>query len=435
MTLEGKKIVLGVCGGIAAYRAVELCSLLLKQGALVRVVMTHSATQFVTPLTFATLSQFPVYTDLFDQPRSYEMEHISWAKWADALVIAPATANVIAKMAAGLADDALTTLYISFAGPVIVAPAMNTHMLRHPTTQENLARLRAHGVHIVPCGVGRLACGDEGEGRLAEPAVILEHIAVVLSGRAPEKPSQFVEISLSPAMPATVEVPLLAGKTVVITSGPTHEYIDPVRFITNPSSGKMGAALAREAARSGAEVHLVTGPVHPSILPEDRVAIHQVTTAEEMLEAVQALADRADVFIFAAAVSDFRVAQPINRKIKRTGNSISLPLIENPDIAAAIGTRKRPNQVTIGFAAETHDLEKHAVEKLRRKRLDAIVANDVTDPNIGFESDENEVTLYLQSGDKRFISRRPKVDVARAVIELAAELLRQKNDESSSQTS
>jgi len=438
MALDGKRIILGVSGGIAAYRAAELCSLLRKQGAVVRVVMTQAAKQFIAPLTFETLTQQPVYTDVFEQPRAFEMEHISWAKWGDAFVVAPATANILAKMAAGIADDALTTLYLSFTGPVVVAPAMNTKMLEHPATQANLATLQQRGVRIVSPAVGRLACGDEGAGRLAEPQDIVRAVEDVLAG----KPSA---ASPSPAQPSSATAPeaageiaasgtraegkrdtSLAGRVVVITSGPTHEYIDPVRFITNPSSGKTGAALAREAARRGAEVHLVTGPVAAALLPVDCARIHKVTTAQQMLMAVEALAGRADIFIFAAAVSDFRVAKSVDSKIKRTGKSIMLPLVENPDIAQAIGAHKRPGQVTIGFAAETDDLEANALSKLARKRLDAIVANDVANPRIGFESDDNEVTIYLQNGEKRFISRRPKDEIAKAVLDVATQLLAQK---------
>lgn len=418
--LTGRRIILGISGGIAAYRAGELCSLLRRRGATVRVVMTRSATEFIAPLTLETLTQSPVYTKLFSRERAFEMEHISWAKWGEALVIAPATANVLAKMAAGLADDALTTLYLSFRGPVLVAPAMNTRMFEHPATRGNLELLRSRGVLVVGPESGHLACGDEGPGRMAEPAAIVEALEQLWPevGQAPSA-------GVAPE-PTELAKRDLEGKVVVITSGPTHEYIDPVRFITNPSSGKMGAALARVAIRRGARVHFVTGPVHPTQLPEGCVAIHKVTTAQQMLMAVEALAGEADAFIFAAAVSDFRVDRPVEHKIKRTGNSLSLPLIENPDIAQAIGARKRPWQVTIGFAAETEDLDSHALAKLGRKHLDAIVGNDVSNPRIGFESDDNEVTIYLHDGSKRFVSRRPKEQVAEIVMDVLAELLRKK---------
>lgn len=432
MTLEKRKIIVGVSGGIAAYKAAELCSTLKKRGAMVRVVMTHHATQFVSPLTFETLVQWPVYVDMFAPPRAFEMEHISWAKWGELLVVAPATANILAKMTAGIADDALTTLYLSFEGQVLVVPAMNVRMWEHPATQANVATLRARGVHVLPPEAGPLACGDVGPGRLAATEAILAAIENIL-GEAPLRAPRVAIEGQPPlenrAEPVTLRDDALAGKVVVITSGPTHEYLDPVRFITNPSSGKMGAALARAAAERGAEVHLVTGPVNPAVLPTNCCQIHKVTTAEQMLMAVDALAERANAFIFAAAVSDFRVHRRVEEKIKRTGNSLTLELVENPDIAQAIGTRKRADQVTIGFAAETTDLEKNALAKLARKRLDAIVANDVANPRIGFESDENEVTIYLQNGEKRFISRRSKDDVARAIVDLLVDLLNAKEKE------
>lgn len=429
MKLREKRIIVGVSGGIAAFKAAELCSLLKKEGAQVRVVMTQHATQFVAPLTFETLTQSPVYVDLFAPPSAYEMEHISWAQWGDAFLIAPATANVIAKMAAGIADDALTTLYLSFEGPVVVAPAMNTRMWQHPATQANIATLKGRGVTIVEPEAGPLACGEEGVGRLASPATLVNTLANLVGQKsspcpnATESPKSLDADNQPQGRKASGP---LSGKTIVITSGPTHEYIDPVRFLTNPSSGKMGSALARAAAQLGATVHLVTGPVNPATLPTDSAVIHKVTTAEQMLLAVEALSDKADVFIFAAAVSDFRVDRRIDQKIKRSGNTLTLELIENPDIAQAIGTKKRPEQVTVGFAAETHDLESNALSKMARKRLDAIVANDVTNPRIGFDSDDNEVTIYLQNGGKRFISKRPKEQVAHAVLEVVMELLRQK---------
>lgn len=418
--LDGRRIVLAVSGGIAAYKAADLCSRLLKEGAQVRVAMTDSATRFVSPLTFETLSHAPVYQSVFDAARSFDMEHISWSKWADVLIIAPATANTIAKMAHGLADDAVSTLYLAFTGPVVVAPAMNANMWQHPATSENLRTLVQRGVHIVDPEKGALACGDVGPGRLADPCRIIEYLKQLpLRARDGAGSSD-----VSEAQPSLLENDdTLMGKTVLITSGPTHEYLDPVRFLTNPSSGKMGAALAREAARRGAKVHLVTGPVSPTSIPSDCANVHKVTTAEQMLKAVQSLAPEVDLFIFAAAVSDFRVASPPARKIKRTGNSLSLPLVENPDIAQLVGMSKRDNQVTVGFAAETNDMEANALGKMERKRLDAIVANDVADPRIGFDRDENEVTVYMRTGQSVPVSRRPKPEVAREILTLVLPLL------------
>jgi phosphopantothenoylcysteine decarboxylase/phosphopantothenate--cysteine ligase len=430
-----------VTGGIAAYKAAEICSLLKKSGASVRVAMTNSAAEFVGPLTFETLSQHPVYTHLFGEARSYEMEHISWAKWGDVLLIAPASANMIAKMAAGNADDPISTLYLSFDGWVVVAPAMNTQMLFHPATQRNMEILRSQGVSIVEPEEGVLACGDVGRGRLAP----VESVVAFLAGQSPtpipretdsagacepsggqsELPSVMLLSATRPAEDFTSHEAgddSLSGCAVLITSGPTHEYLDPVRFLTNPSSGKMGAALAREAARRGATVHFVSGPVGPPSLPSDCATIHRVTTAEQMLRVVKGLEDKIDVFVFAAAVSDFRVANPVGQKIKRTGNSIALPLVENPDIAQAVGCSKRPGQITVGFAAETNDMETNALSKMARKKLDAIVANDVANPRIGFDRDENEVAIYLRSGARRFVSRRKKSEVAREVFDAIIEL-------------
>lgn len=440
MALSGKNIVLGVSGGIAAYKAAELCSLLRKAGAAVRVAMTESAARFVAPLTFETLTQYPVCQSIWGGSKTFEMEHISWAKWADLLVIAPATANVIAKMAAGLADDPVTTLYLSFAGPVVVAPAMNSQMLQHPATERNLDTLRANGVAIVDPDTGRLACGDVGPGKLAS----LDHIMRILQeGGFPSGPAEGLgapavrgrEIphraspssaagaaEQAPAPPADVD-DSLSGKTVLITSGPTHEYIDPVRFLTNPSSGKMGAALAREAARRSASILFVSGPVSVSALPSECAKIYRITSAEQMLRTVQSLAQDVDIFVFAAAVSDFKIASAPSQKIKRTGNNLSLPLVENPDIAQAVGYSKQPGQITVGFAAETNDMEQNALTKLERKHLDAIVANNVSDPRIGFDRDDNEVTIYLRGGQRVHVSRRPKTEVARDIFSAIVQIL------------
>jgi phosphopantothenoylcysteine decarboxylase/phosphopantothenate--cysteine ligase len=429
--LKDRNIIVAVTGGIAAYKACELCSQLRKEGAAVRVAMTAAATRFVSPLTFETLCQHPVYLSVLERPGSWEMEHISWAKWADALVIAPASANTIARLAAGFADDPVTTLYLTFRGSVLVAPAMNTAMLEHPATLAAMETLRRRGAVIVDPGTGLLACGDKGRGKLAAVEDILAAVRNLPFGL--EKASEPAAASSSlaatavhssvpepaPAEPAP-SVPTdssLAGRTVLVTSGPTHEFLDPVRFLTNPSSGKMGGALAQEAARRGAIVHLVTGPVAPSVLPPTGVQVHKVISAEQMLTAVRALAQQVDIFVFCAAVSDFRVVSPPTQKIKRTGNALSLTLIENPDIAQAVGVSKRPGQITVGFAAETNDLEGNATAKMHRKHLDAIVANDVANPRIGFEQDENEVTIYLRTGEKRFVPRSPKATVAREVFE------------------
>lgn len=417
--LKNTNIVLGVSGGIAAYKAAELCSLLRKEGACVRIAMSASAGCFIAPLTFEALTQHPVYSHVLGGERSYEMEHISWAKWANLLLVAPASADIIAKMAAGLADDPVTALYVSYSGQVVIAPAMNTQMLAHPATQKNLDTLRLRGVAIIEPETGVLACGDVGPGKLAALTVIVDYLKSLkidmtsladIEGSSEPKPIHS-STTCDPEPDTT-----LAGKTVLITSGPTHEYLDPVRFLTNPSSGKMGTALAREAARRGATVHFVTGPVNPSLLPSDCATIHKVTTAEQMLRAVLGLKDVADIFIFAAAVSDFRVANAPSQKIKRTGNSLTLPLVENPDIAMAVGHVKRKDQISVGFAAETQEVEQNALTKIERKRLDMIVANDVANRRVGFESDENEVMIYFRDGRKIRVSQRPKTEIAREIL-------------------
>jgi phosphopantothenoylcysteine decarboxylase/phosphopantothenate--cysteine ligase len=323
------------------------------------------------------------------------------------LLVAPATADLIAKMACGIADDAITTTYLAYAGDVMLAPAMNTQMLQHPATQQNLSTLQQRGVELISAEAGVLACGDVGAGRLAEPEHILQLVIQHFDGSGTKAEA---------STPTNTTDTSLAGKTVVITSGPTHEYIDPVRFISNPSSGRMGAALAEEACRRGATVHLVTGPVDTAQKPA-RAKIHDVTTAEEMLRAVSDLQPQADILIFAAAVGDFRAAHPVTSKIKRTGNSISLPLIENPDIAQTIGRAKRPGQMTVGFAAETNDLQANAQAKLERKNLDAIIANNVADERIGFQSTENEVTIFFRNGHQVHVPRQDKRAVARAIID------------------
>ncbi len=419
MADEPTRIVLCVTGGIAAYKAADLCSKLTQAGVQVRVAFSRSAHQFISPLVFEALSGHPVYKDVFDTPTAYQMEHISWARWASVLVVAPASADTIARLAGGHADDAITTLYLAFRGPVFVAPSMNTAMLEHSATQANLQLLVDRGVQIITPGAGALACGETGSGRMAEPADIMA--AVGITSAAATADAVFREMQTS--RPADQS---LNGKTVLITSGPTREYLDPVRFLSNPSSGRMGLALANEATRRGARVHFITGPVDLRFIPGGIVEVLRVETARDMLAKVQELKTETDIFIFAAAVGDFRAAQNINRKIKRTGNSISLPLVENPDIAQAVGFSKTDSQVSIGFAAETNDHDTNAQAKLERKHLDAIVINDVSNPEIGFNSEDNEVKIALPDGNVVEVSQRSKPEVAYEVMETAVELLNQK---------
>ncbi len=422
MANESRRIILAVTGGIASYKAADLCSKLVQSGASVRVAFSRSAHQFVTPLVFEALSNHPVYQDVFDTPVAYQMEHISWARWADSLVVAPASADTLARMANGLADDPITTLYLAFRGNVYVAPSMNTAMLEHPATQTNLATLIERGVEIITPGSGSLACGETGSGRMAEPDQIMSAIGIVVPTESMEEvqPRQTAKVLTRPKDNS------LVGLTVLITSGPTREYLDPVRFISNPSSGRMGLALANEAMRRGAKVQFITGPVDDRLLPVGDCEVRPVETARDMLTAVQELKNDSNILIFAAAVGDFRPAQSINRKIKRTGNSISLPLVENPDIAQAVGFTKQPGQITIGFAAETNDLEAHGHAKLERKHLDAIVINDVSNPAIGFNSAENEVKIITVNGLTLDVSQRSKEDVAYEIFETAAQLIKEK---------
>ena len=375
MTEQKKCVVLGVTGGIAAYKACELLRLLQKQGMDVYVVMTKNACRFVAPLTFETLSGHPVAVDTFERPATWEVEHIALAKRADLFLIAPATANIIAKMACGIADDMLSTTVLATRAPVMIAPAMNTGMWDNPATQENLATLARRGVQIVAPVSGHLACGDSGAGKLEDVAVIAQRALDVLSGVRRD----------------------MTGLRVMVTAGPTREALDPVRYISNRSSGKMGYAIARAAARRGAQVTLLTGPVALDV-PQD-VETVCFTTTKELLDCAMARVDAQDVLIQAAAPADYRAAEVAPQKIKKQqGEDFVLRMIENPDVDATLGVKKRANQVFVGFAAETNDVLEHAQGKLVRKNLDMIVANDVTQQGAGFDVDTNIVTLITREG-------------------------------------
>lgn len=365
-------VVLGVTGGIAAYKAYELLRILQKRGIDVYVVMTQNACRFVTPLTFETLSGHPVAVDTFDRPQTWEVEHIALAKRADLFLIAPATANIIGKMACGIADDMLSTTVMATRAPVMIAPAMNTGMWENEATQHNLRTLASRGVQIVLPASGHLACGDSGAGKLEDVAVIAERALEAL-GRTRD----------------------LEGLRVLVTAGPSREALDPVRYVTNRSSGKMGYAIARAAARRGAQVTLLTGPV--ALEAPQGVQVMPFTTTQELLERAQELAAKQDVLIQAAAPADYRAQEVAPQKIKKnSGEPLVLTLVENPDVAAALGRCKRPDQVFVGFAAETNDVLAHAQGKLERKNLDMIVANDVTLPGAGFDVDTNVVTLITR---------------------------------------
>lgn len=368
---KGKQIVLGVTGGIAVYKAVELLRLLTKAGAEVHVIMTRSAQEFVTPLTFQTLSANPVHTELFNLISEREIGHIALADRADLFVIAPATANIIGKIAGGIADDMLTTTVMATKAPVLIAPAMNVNMYTNPIYRENEERLRRHGYLFVPPEKGALACGWEGEGKLAAPEVIFEAAAAAL---APKD---------------------LTGQTIMITAGPTREELDPVRFISNHSSGKMGYALARAAQRRGAQVILVSGPVN--LAPPAGIDVVPVESAREMQTAVMERLGGCTAVIKAAAVADYRPAERSGEKIKKGSGTTTLELVKTPDILAGLGAlESRP--LLVGFAAETGNLDEYAVRKLKEKNADMIVANDVSQGDAGFNVDTNRARIFFRDG-------------------------------------
>lgn len=393
--LAGKHIVLGVTGGIAAYKSAMLTRLLVKAGAEVQVIMTPSAREFITPLTLATLSGKGVITEFFTANTGEWHSHVSLGLWADAMVVAPATASTIAKMANGVADNMLVTSYLSCRAQVFVAPAMDLDMMAHPSTTANIERLRSYGNHIIEPGEGELASHLTGKGRMAEPEQIVDTLRTFFATEGD-----------------------LKGKKVLITAGPTYEKIDPVRFIGNFSTGKMGYALANEAARRGAHVTLVSGPVDRLPLDGSVVRI-DVTSARQMLEASKAAWADADIAILAAAVADYRPAHELTHKIKReTDNVDTLELVQNPDIAATLGACKRSEQRLIGFALETDRPLEHAADKLRRKNLDMIVTNSLADEGAGFAVDTNKISLLFADGrDRLDFPLKSKTDVAADIFD------------------
>ncbi len=393
-SLKGKHIILGVTGGIAAYKSVTLLRLLTKAGAEVQVVMTPAAKEFVAPVTFASLSQKPVVSEFFTANTGEWHSHVDLGLWADAMVVAPATASTIGKMANGIADNMLVTTYLSAKEPVWIAPAMDLDMMRHPSTVANIERLRSFGNHIIEPGSGALASGLSGKGRMAEP----EEIVATLE-------SHFATAGS------------MTGKTVTITAGPTREKLDPVRFISNFSSGKMGYALAEEAARRGARVILVSGPVALEAR-NPLIEVRRVESAEEMLaEARKAFAE-SDIAIMCAAVADYRPAAVSPSKLKRGDSpAMTLELVRNPDIAATLGSEKRPGQTLVGFALETDDAIAHGADKLRRKNLDMIVVNSLADKGAGFGTDTNLVTIITADGRRTAGTLKPKSAVAADIID------------------
>ncbi len=397
--LKDRFILLGVSGGIACYKAVELLRLLKQAGAHVTVVMTSNAQKFVTPLTFQTLSGNPVLTDILHLEDQSEMEHISAVDRSDLFVIAPATANIIGKIANGVADNRVTTMVLACTTPLLIAPAMNVHMWENPVVQQNIAKLKTLCHQIIEPGEGELACGYVGAGRMAEPEVILEHIQQVLGPQD------------------------LRGETVLVTAGPTQEAIDPVRLLTNRSSGKMGYALAQAAKRRGARVILVSGPVR--IPFPTGVEYRSVTTTQEMRDAVMEAFTEATVIIKAAAVSDFQPAVAHSQKIKKAKGKAQWTLKETPDILEELG-RKKGSKILIGFAAETERIEENARKKLLSKNLDLIVANNVVEPGAGFEVDTNRATLIDKMGKIEGLPLMPKTQLASKILDRVI-ALRQQN--------
>ena len=395
MLFIGKRILLGVSGGIAAYKAAELVRRLVGLGARVKVVMTRSAQEFVGPLTFAALSGEKVATAMFG-PESEPLEHVALGQEVDAIVLAPATANLIGKLAGGIGDDLLTTIMLAATKPVLLCPAMNVEMWANPAVQDNLVRLQARGIIVMEPAAGSLACGAVGFGRLPEPDLIVEALARLVSPQD------------------------LAGCKVLVTAGPTHEDFDPVRFLTNRSSGKQGYALARVAWRRGAEVTLVSGP--SALAAPYGVNRIMVRSARDMLAAVRERFPETDVLLMAAAVSDYRPTQAEILKIKRCHEEMQFHLTQNADILKQMAPKKT-RQIVVGFAAETHDLEAEARRKMREKHLDLIVANDVNRPDSGFQVDTNEVTIIPREGDPMPLPLLSKEEVAAKILEAVAGLL------------
>lgn len=398
--MNGISIVVGITGGIAAYKAAELVSRLKKESFTVNVIMTKNATEFVAPLTFETLSGNPVTVDTFHRERPWEVEHVALAKQADLVVIAPATANVIAKLANGIADDMLTTTVLAARSPILIAPAMNTGMYDNAATQDNIAKLKSRGCHFIGPDHGRLACGDEGPGRMSEVDEIHAMITDILGVKK-----------------------TLAGKRILVTAGPTREAIDPVRYITNRSSGKMGYALAEEAMRRGAEVLLVSGPV--SLTPPIGVEVEYIVETSELYDLMVRRFPSYDAAIMAGAPADYRPETVADQKIKKVnmGEGMTLKLVENADISAELGRMKRPGQVLVVYAAETENLQDHAHAKLIKKNADLAIANDVTQPGAGFDSDTNKVTILSQD-ETISLPMMTKAEVASAVLNRVERLLK-----------
>ena len=398
--LKGKKIVLGITGSIAAYKACLIIRALVKAGAEVQVVITPAGKEFITPITLSALTQKPVISDFFSQRDGTWHSHVALGLWADAMLIAPCTASTLGKMANGIADNMLITTYLSMKAPVFIAPAMDLDMYQHPTTQQNMERLKSFGNHIIEPQSGFLASGLEGKGRMEEPEQIVAHL------------DYFFEAND------------LQGKHIMITAGPTYEKIDPVRFIGNYSSGKMGFALAEECVRRGAQVTLIVGPVSAQLSPiaSQRVKRINVESCQNMYDAATQAFPQCDAAILCAAVADFRPEHTADQKIKREGDELQLRLVSNPDIAAQLGRMKREGQVLAGFALETNDEEANAQKKLQKKNLDFIVLNSLRNEGTCFQSDENQISIISATGQQDF-DRKSKTGVARDIIDHLVTLL------------
>ena len=397
--LKGKKIVLGITGSIAAYKSCLIIRELVKRGAEVQVVITPAGKEFITPITLSALTQKPVISEFFSQRDGTWHSHVKLGLWADAMLIAPCTASTLGKMANGIADNMLITTYLSMKAPVFIAPAMDLDMYAHPTTQQNMERLRSFGNHIIEPQSGFLASGLEGKGRMEEPDVIVNQIE-----------EYFINLTshLSP----------LTSKKILITAGPTYEKIDPVRFIGNYSSGKMGFALAEECARRGADVTLIAGPVNTHLSPLTSHLVHRVDveSCQQMYDAAVEAFPKSDAAILCAAVADFRPAEVAEQKIKRVGENLDIHLVPNPDIAASLGKMKQKRQLLVGFALETNDEQQNAEKKLQKKNLDFIVLNSLRNEGTCFRSDENQISIISADG-RRDYDKKSKQQVAADIID------------------
>ncbi|MCR1951484.1 MULTISPECIES: bifunctional phosphopantothenoylcysteine decarboxylase/phosphopantothenate--cysteine ligase CoaBC [unclassified Clostridium] len=391
---EKKCVCIGVSGGIAVYKALDIVSALKKKDIDVRVIMTESATKFVTPLSFQSLSQNMVVTDMFAEPKAFEIQHISLAKRADVFLVAPATANIIGKVANGISDDMLSTTIMATKAKVIFAPAMNTNMYENAIVQDNMEKLKKYGYEFIEPASGRLACGDLGKGKLADVNTIVERVLEALDEKEFTKD--------------------LSGKNVLVSAGPTHSKIDPVRFITNRSTGKMGYYIAEEAKRRGANVTLVSGPTN--LNPPNGVTVINVTTNEEMKNAILDNFEKSDIVIKSAAVADYKAKNYSNEKIKKGDEDLVLTFVRDNDILKILG-EKKSNQILVGFAAESNDVLENAKRKLKNKNLDYIVANDITSADTGFGSEDNKVIIISKDGEEIYLDKMSKKEVASKIFE------------------